>query len=131
MTQENQFNGKTYDEVWSDRFQFFQQNGSPGSKTCKEAIKPLPLIRKLRMSLNFYAFFFSFIYFLIKGMWKPAITILVVEIAIWYCSSLISGPFGSYLRLLSPIICGFTANYTYYRKEVLGELDFNIFKGNI
>lgn len=131
MTQENQFNGKTYDEVWSDRFQFFQQNGSPSSKTGKQAIQHLPLIRKLRMSLNFYAFFFGFIYFLIKGMWKPAITIFVIASVLMYSSSLLSGFFSTFLSLLAPLISGYTANYTFYRKEVLGEDDFNIFKGNI
>ena len=131
MTQENQFNGKTYDEVWSDRFQFFQQNGSPSSKTSKQAIQSLPLIRKLRMSLNFYAFFFGFIYFLIKGMWKPAITIFVIASVLMYSSSLLSGFFSTFLSLLAPLISGYTANYTFYRKEVLGEDDFNIFKGNI
>lgn len=38
---QNQFNGKTYDEVWTERFNFYQKNGSPFSVTFKEAYKKM------------------------------------------------------------------------------------------
>ncbi|WP_395046342.1 DUF2628 domain-containing protein [Flavobacterium sp.] len=128
MTQNNQFNGKNYDEVWADRFQFFNIHGVPSSSEFKNAYKQLPFMKKMRMNMNFYAFFFSFIYFLIKGMWKGAITLILI----WGVLSFIAYKFptvGTGLSLAYAMIAGMTANYTFYRKEVLGEDDFNIFKG--
>lgn len=129
MTTNNQFNGKSYDEVWSDRFQFFEQNGAPSSKEYKEELKSLPMIKKMRININFYAFLFGFIYFLIKGMWKGAVTLLLVSIVLITISVFLPDFVGRIIGFLISFLGAFTANYTFYRKEVLGEDDFNIFKG--
>ncbi len=129
MSTNNQFNGKSYDEVWSDRFTFFQENGEPSSKTFKEAFKSLPSIKKLRININFYAFLFGFIYFLIKGMWKGAITLILIAAVLITISVFTPDFVGSIISFFIAYLGAFTANYTYYRKEVLNEDDFNIFKG--
>ncbi len=125
----NQFNGKIYDEVWSDRFNFFQQNGAPNSKNFKNKLNTLSGIQKLRININFYAFFFGFIYFLIKGMWKGAITLLILNVVFVSISMFLPGFISSIFTLIVSLISAFAANYTYYRKVLLGEDDFNIFKG--
>jgi hypothetical protein len=125
----NQFNGKIYDEVWSDRFNFFQQHGAPNSKNFKNAVNTLSGIQKLRININFYAFFFGFIYFLIKGMWKGAITLVILNIFFVSSSMFLPGFISNIFTLIVSLISAFAANYTYYRKVQLGEDDFNIFKG--
>lgn len=125
------FNGKTYDEVWTERFRFFKKHGAPDTPEYKKALKEIPkLIGRMRINFNFYAFFFGFIYLLIKGMWKGAITMIAISVVLGVASILffpdaVIRGIGAALG----IIYGMTANYTYYRKEVLGEDDFNIFKG--
>ena len=129
-TNNNDFgNGKNYDQVWTDRFNFFQQNGAPNTKTFKAALKLLPTGKKMRINANFYALFFNVIYFLIKGMWKGAITVFVILAVCATLVNLIPGFIGSVISFIGILIPAFTANYTYYRKEILGEDDFNIFKG--
>lgn len=129
MTTNNQFNGKIYDQVWTDRFQFFQQNGEPSSKTFKEALKSLPSMQKMRVNINFYAFFFGFIYFLIKGMWKGAISLLIIGILLFTISSFLPDFVSRIVSFIIALLGAFSANYTFYRKEILNEDDYNIFKG--
>lgn len=131
---QQQFNGKTYDEVWTDRFNFFQKNGGPATSTYKEALKQLDgFLKKARINMNFYAFFFGLIYFLIKGMYKGALTLLgiyfVLAVILMFVPDAIADALGNGIGIASGILSGMTANYTFYRKEVLGEDDFNIFKG--
>lgn len=131
---QQQFNGKTYDEVWTDRFNFFQKNGGPATETYKEAFKQLDgFLKKARVNMNFYAFFFGFIYFLIKGMYKGALTLLgisaILFVILMVLPDSISDILGNSMGIVSGVLAGMTANYTFYRKEVLGEDDFNIFKG--
>ncbi len=129
MTQSSLFNGKSYDQVWTDRFLFFQQNGEPSSKNFKEALKPLASLQKMRVNVNFYALLFGFIYFLVKGMWKGAITLFGLSIILFSIAAFLPDFVGSVFGFFTTFLGAFTANYTFYRKEVLGENDFNIFKG--
>jgi hypothetical protein len=128
MIQTNQSNGKTYDNVWTERFAFFKENGSPQSKEYQTAYKLLPYIKKLRMNINFYAFLFGFIYFFMKGMWKGAITLIIVSAILLTISSFFPEIVTRITGLMISFLGAHTANYTFYRKEILGEDDFNIFK---
>jgi len=131
---QTQFNGKIYDDVWTERFNFYQKNGSPSSETFKKAYKKIDgLVAKLRMNMNFYAFFFGIIYFLIKGMYKGALTLLAVyallSVILMFVPEGIVNSVSNGIGIASGLLAGMTANYTFYRKEILGEDDFNIFKG--
>lgn len=129
--QNNPSNEKTYNETWTYRFDFFKKNGAPGRKMHSEAFSKLPLSKRIKIQFNFLAFFFHFFYYLAKGMWKGAITLLLLTFAIVLIGSLIGLSDGVVNALGYGIaaISGMTANYTYYRKEILKENDFNIFKG--
>lgn len=124
-----QFNGKQFDAVWTERFSFYQENGAPSAPQFKQAIKGLQGISKLRVNFNFYAFFFGFIYFLIKGMWKGALSILLLSGVVFGLTSFLPEIMSKPLSIIIALIAGYTANYHYYRNQVLGEDDFNIFKG--
>ncbi|WP_175550435.1 DUF2628 domain-containing protein [Chryseobacterium vrystaatense] len=124
------WNMSGYDEVWNDRFLFFQMNGAPNTKTFKQGLKKLPtLIMKLRILINFYALLSGFIYFFIKGMWKSAVAIIGLGIACFITCLFVPESFHSTLVISYIFFCGMRANYLYYRKEVLGKDDFNIFQG--
>ncbi|WP_419868412.1 DUF2628 domain-containing protein [Chryseobacterium sp. CT-SW4] len=124
------WNTANYDEVWNERFSFFQKHGAPGSPEYKEAYKNINgFVNKLRINMNFYAFFFGVIYFLIKGMWKGALLLLGLNICIFIITLFLPNGVAGGVGAAYGILCGMAANYAYYRKEVLGEDDFNIFKG--
>lgn len=129
MDQENSFNNKHYPQVWVDRFNFFKLHGAPNTKGFVTELKALPFGKKMRVNFNWLAFFFGPIYFFIKGMWQGAITLIMIIIIAAIICSLTPSYVGSVLNFAFSFMCGMVANYTFYRKEVLGEDDFNIFKG--
>lgn len=66
-------------EKWKYRFSFYDRYGFPGfwsvKPEYKKAIKELTFRQKATIGMNFYAFFFSFIYLFILGLWKKAILV--------------------------------------------------------
>ncbi len=119
-----------YDEVWNERFSFFQKHGAPGTQEYKEAYKTIEgFINKLRININFYALFFGFIYYFIKGMWRGALLLIGLNVCIFIVTLFLPRGVAGGIGGAYAILCGMTANYAYYRKEVLGDDDFNIFKG--
>lgn len=127
---ENEINEKTYDEVWIKRFDFFKQNGAPNTQTFKEAFKQLAFGERVTIGMNFWAFFFSFIYFFIKGMWKKGLVLLGIFVVISILALLVgSQGLATGLRIAFGMFAGMIANYSFYRQEILGEDDYNVFSG--
>lgn len=131
---ENQFDMEDFDEVWIDRFQFFQKHGPPKTTSYKTGLKEREgFIAKARINMNFYAFLFGFIYFFVKGMWQAGLTILALSIVatifLFALPDSASDALSRIIGIAISILAARTANYTYYRQEVLKEEDFNIFKG--
>jgi Protein of unknown function (DUF2628) len=131
---ENQFGTGNFDQIWIDRFQFFQKFGAPNTANYKAGLKEREgFIAKARINMNFYAFLFGFIYFFVKGMWKAGFTVLGISIAVITFSFLlpdnIADVLSRFTGIAISILAGRSANYTYYRQKVLNEDDFNIFKG--
>lgn len=124
-------NSKKLDPKWEKRFNFFKEHGAPNTKTYKEAFKKLKFGERYSLNINLWAFIFGWIYFLIKGMWKPGLILAVLTIALGVLSESIDLPVivSRVLSLIIMFLAGLTANYTYYRYEVLGQHDFNMFKG--
>lgn len=124
-----EFNGRIYDAVWADRFNFFEQVDTANPKEAKAALKSLSAIKRMRINMNFYAFLFGPIYFLVKGMWKGAITTLMIAILIVIIGNFLPDAIGRAVGMASAMLCGLSANYTFYRSKVLDQQDYNIFKG--
>ncbi|CUV65891.1 conserved membrane hypothetical protein [Sulfurovum sp. enrichment culture clone C5] len=127
---DNEVVEKTYDETWMKRFDFFKEHGAPNTQTFKDAFKPLPFGERVTIGMNFWAFFFSFIYFFIKGMWKKGLVLLGIFVLLSIIASIVgSQGLATGLRIAFGMLAGIIANYSFYQKEILGEDDYNIFKG--
>lgn len=124
-------NYDTLPNVWKERFEFFEKNGAPNTPEFKSEIKLLKWSKKILINVNWFVFFFSFIYYFIKGMWKPALSViamliaLVVILEIFSVSDRIQNIFFTALGVLNARC----ANYSVYRFAILKEHDFNVFKG--
>lgn len=73
-------------DKWKFKFRFFAEYGIPvlGKNTpeCRAAFRQLSLNQRRILAFNFTAFFFSFIYLMILGLWKKAITLCLLGLAI-------------------------------------------------
>ncbi|WP_262980375.1 DUF2628 domain-containing protein [Photorhabdus kleinii] len=76
-----------YSERWQTRFTFFERNGAPKAPEYKAATKAEPFIRRILLNMNFIAFFFSFIYFFVLGLWWKNLTLFGVAVSSDYIGS--------------------------------------------
>ena len=106
---------------WQMRFTLIERAG--GAKLPK--IRDLVFGERRKVIFNWLAFFFSSIYYLVKGMWRKAISLTVLTLVIAIFITVVCSAFGfsveSYLWMLAPIIFGTRANVDYYKKVVHGE----------
>lgn len=69
-------NDGSLSEKWKYRFSFYDQHGFPGfwkvSPEYKQAFKALKPRQRLTIQINFIAFFFSWIYLFVLGLWKKS-----------------------------------------------------------
>lgn len=87
--------------------------------------------------MNFFAFFFGLIYFLILGLWKKGLVLLGVSLGIAILVTIIDGltgwsfPDGVYNGLSVGIsaMWAMLANYNYYLKETKGLDGWNPLEG--
>ena len=112
-------------QKWSDRFDFFNNYGLPGSTSYREELKTLRWSKRGRFNFNFYGFFFGFIYFCILGLWKKGLVLLLSSIiltAIIIFLEYILDVNLSYLyraiNVSYAIFCGMSVNAAYYLQTV-------------
>ncbi|CAJ1580322.1 DUF2628 domain-containing protein [[Mycobacterium] wendilense] len=118
--------------VWQRRFAFFRQYGPVGSTPeAKAAYRALPLGQRMTLGFNIWAFLFGPFYFLVKGMWRKALTLLGVSVALGVASVLLGVP-DSWDRALA---AGYTAaiatvtNWAYYLHVAEGSQSWNPLEG--
>lgn len=73
---------------------------------------------------NFLAFFFSVIYYAIKGMWKKALSILGLNIILVIIVSMINPNFAQFVTYGIAGLAAGMANNDFYRFKVLDEGNF-------
>ncbi|MDH6280882.1 DUF2628 domain-containing protein [Prescottella agglutinans] len=114
------------DEKWRLRFQFFHEHGVQGllkpNREYQEAFRALPFRQRRILGFNGFAFFFGVFYLLYLRMWRKALTLFVVGVALGAVSLLFDLP--------NPVDLGLTAglwgyiasraNTLYYEFRVLG-----------
>jgi hypothetical protein len=103
--------------TWQRRFAFYDAFGLPGSSPlAKQAYRALPMMDKLALTSNFWAFLFGFIYFWVKGMWRKGTTLLGVGLGLGVLLSILQAPD----IIAHAVTFGFagavmtTANWAYY-----------------
>lgn len=82
-------------EKWQFKFRFFAEHGIPdlanNGREARAAFRALSLNQKRILCFNFPAFFFSFLYLLILGLWKKSISLcllgLVISAIAWQTSA--------------------------------------------
>ena len=120
-------------EKWRFRFSFFDQYGLPGTASAatpeyKAAFMALPFRQRLTIGYNFFAFFFSFIYLFILGLWRQGLVVLgifLVPVLVGW-----QGPqdvIYQAITLSVSILVAMRANIWYYRKRVLNQEFWSIF----
>ncbi|EGB30555.1 DUF2628 domain-containing protein [Escherichia coli] len=86
-------NDGSLSEKWKYRFNFYDQHGFPGfwgaTPEYKAAFKALKVRQRLTIQMNFIAFFCSWIYLFILGLWKKAIIVLLLGILSLFVGALI------------------------------------------
>jgi hypothetical protein len=119
-------------QAWQQRFAFFEKYGLPGSSSqAQAAFKALSFGQKIRVSLNPLAFFFSPVYYFVKGMWRKGLVLLAEAIVIGVLVAF-NGPDDIlswalvflYAAALMP-----TANYAYFLHVAKGSRSFNPYEG--
>ncbi|MCD5360642.1 MULTISPECIES: DUF2628 domain-containing protein [Chromobacterium] len=120
-----------YSDKWQLRFAFFDQHGAPNSASYKVAFKALSSGDRLKVQMNFIAFFFWPIYYLVLGLWKSMLSLLGVALLINLVLVMLDAP-ESISRGLGfgfSALAGMSANYLYYQQEIKGYKGWNPFRG--
>ncbi len=122
-----------HSEKWQKRFDFFEKNGAPKTPEFKAALRRLPWHKRFLYNMNIISFFFGPIYFLILGMWKRCLTLIVCSVAIGFIlgiAEVITGlNLDSLCGLIVSVMWGITTNYAYYLHKVKGYNSWNPFTG--
>jgi hypothetical protein len=97
--------------------------------TFKAAYKTLPFGQKIKVNFNFYALFFSWIYLLIVGMWRKALTILGITLVLMVVVAFLPDVVGRAIGVAWSVLIALTTNYSYYLEKVKGDTSWNPFAG--
>jgi Protein of unknown function (DUF2628) len=118
--------------VWQQRFAFYEAHGRPGSSPqSAAAFKALSFGAKFRLTINLLAFFFGPIYYLVIGMWRKGLVLLVAAVGVGVLVTL-NGPDDLLSRALVFMFAALmmlTANYAYYLHVAKGSRSWNPFEG--
>lgn len=112
-------NDGSLSEKWKYRFNFYDQHGFPGfwgaTPEYKAAFKALKVRQRLTIQMNFIAFFCSWIYLFVLGLWKKAIIVLLLGILSLFVGALIG------VNILGIAVAAYVAvntNKWFYEKGV-------------
>ncbi|MDR0480087.1 MAG: DUF2628 domain-containing protein [Burkholderiaceae bacterium] len=127
-------NDSRLSEKWKFRFRFFEEYGASAAwkatPESRAAMKAMPVGDRIKIQQNFYAFFFSFIYyaFFLK-LWRQAVIligiwiVLAIVMTIFHMPAAVERGFGFAYALFY----GMRANPLYYLKRTQGEIGWRIF----
>lgn len=114
---------------WQFRFDFFDRYGAPSTPEYKAAFKALPFMDRLKINMNFFALFFGFIYFFILGMWRKALGLIGISLAVGIVAAFLPDAIGRGLGIAYSLLVGMAANYAYYLDQRKGSVSWNPFEG--
>lgn len=107
-------------DSWKEKFELLEKAG--GVKMPN--IKNLPFGERMKIVFNIWAFLFGPIYYLVKGIWKKAISLFGVSVLIIVILELICkeiGISGTITNFVAGAIFATRANIDYYKKIKLGD----------
>jgi hypothetical protein len=118
--------------VWQSRFAFFETYGLPNATPqAREAYQAMSFGQRLRLNSNLLAFLFGPFYFLVKGMWRKGLALLVGSFLILTVLSAVGVPDGivQALGFAVSAVAMITANYAYFLHVKHGSTSWNPFEG--
>ncbi|KPC08404.1 MULTISPECIES: DUF2628 domain-containing protein [Pseudomonas syringae group] len=126
-----------YNDKWKERFAFFEAHGGPNAPGFRPALKQLPLLKKVKINFNVFAFFFGPVYLFILGLWKKNLSFIAMIVVVSFALDMVMDMFefryakeaSSALGFVFNALYGQLTNYAYYLKEVKGEHSWNPFQG--
>lgn len=111
-------------DTWQQRFALIEKAGGSALPDFKQ----LTLREQQALLFNFLGFVFGPFYFLSKGMWRQAVTLTAIGLAVSFAFEHVLLGAGASESLASvasgfavPAICAVRANVAYYKKVCLGE----------
>ena len=111
-------------EGWKRKFHVMDDlNSITDPKEKKAYFKSLTWGERFGQS-NILAFLFGFIYFFVKGMWKPGLTFLGISVVLLIVLVVLNIENDSILRAIGigySVVAMTRANILYYSKKVLGK----------
>lgn len=122
---------------WQKRFEFFDTYGlKTTSPEYKEGFKKLSFWERGTINFNFLAFFFTFIYFFIIGLWRKNLVLIGAITAVNFILAIVltdvsDAHFNKISRTIGfgfSIIYAATANRAYYLHKVKGSKSWNPFE---
>ncbi|HIE1101091.1 MULTISPECIES: DUF2628 domain-containing protein [Stenotrophomonas] len=114
---------------WQFRFTFFQQHGAPKEPGFKQAWKALSFGDRLKINVNVFAFFFGAIYLFILGMWRKALVVIGINVALVIISLFLPDFVARALFVAMNFLVAASTNYSYYLEQVKGQASWNPFEG--
>ncbi|MFD4368350.1 DUF2628 domain-containing protein [Rhodococcus sp. NPDC058521] len=111
---------------WQFRFGFFDTYGTPGwGKPDVEyaaALRALSFRDRIKITMNFCAAFFTVFYLLYLGLWRKAIVVLVVAVALGVTTVALNVPYGldTAISMAWWIWIGMRTNIYYYERVAEG-----------
>lgn len=118
-----------YSKKFKECFEFFDQHGAPGTRPYSQALKAMPFAKRFWFMTNFMAFFFSFVYYFVKGLWKQGLVLVGITVLLSVVVAVLPQGMGYGVGVGYSILLGMSASYQLYLKEIKGVDTWNPFKG--
>lgn len=125
-------------EKWKFRFGFFEKYGAPlagasfsgaHAAEMKAAFKQLSFGDRIKLNMNFYAFFFGFIYyaFFLK-LWRQALILIGCSLVYAIVAAILGIPdsVDRGVGIAYAMFCASRANPLYYMKRTQGDIGWRI-----
>ena len=122
----NQFTARISDlpvsNNWKSKFHLLEKAGGPKMPE----LKALAFGERMKITLNFLAFLFGPIYYIVKGMWRKGLALfaacVLAIVGVAFLLELVGlGRFINALGYGAAASCAVRANIDYYKKMVLGQ----------
>jgi len=108
--------------LWRIRFDLVEKAGGPG----RPLFKQLRFGERFRLGFNLWAWLFGPFYYVAKGMWRKAVSVTCLSLAVTVFMSALAPDGGlEFLNVALNTVLGvwlvLNANINYYKKVVLGD----------
>lgn len=132
---QNTMENNIVSDKWKKKFDFYEENGVPGSPGYRKALAKAPFPMRMSLSMNAMAFIFGVVYFCVLGLWKKGLMLLLSFFVLVIVTGILEQIYGEDFEFVYQII-GMTyavvgatiVDSAYYLKKVKGIDNWNPFE---